>query len=222
LRINLVLIGPPGCGKGTQAVRLARHFGVPHISTGDILRDAVRADSPLGRQVATTIASGSLASDALMGDLVRERLAQPDAASGFVLDGFPRTLVQAELLQEMLPAPIVVALIDASDDEIVRRLARRRVCDSCRITQSASGNEHASADPCPYCGGQLVRREDDEPRTVRHRLATYASFAEPVISHYRIRPGFVSIDGTQEPDAVTRALIAAITQSLDALMTRTP
>ncbi len=195
--VNVVLIGPPGSGKGTQAVRLAAKYGIPHISTGDILRASVRDKTPLGQQVAATLASGALVSDDLITDLVRERLGQPDARAGFVLDGFPRTVVQAHALDDMLrlaarrhlpvSRSLIVLLVDVADEAIVGRLSRRRVCASCAITQSVSEDSDPQADPCPYCGGALVRREDDEPGTVRRRLATYASFAEPITTLYRAR-----------------------------------
>lgn len=206
MRLNLVLMGPPGCGKGTQAVRLARRFSIPHISTGDILRQAVRDGSPLGREVGALVAAGSLVSDALITDLVHHRLANPDVASGFILDGFPRTLAQAERLDAMLPDRPLVALISVPEEEIVRRLSSRRLCESCRITQSVSDAPDPEAESCPYCGGVLVRREDDEAGTVRRRLATYAEQAEPVISYYCGRPEFLRINGLQQPERVTAAL----------------
>ena len=220
-RLTVVLIGPPGSGKGTQAVRLAERYGIPHISTGEILRAAVRAHSPLGHQVAATLASGGLVSDSLMTDLVRERLCQPDARRGFVLDGFPRTAVQAHALDEMLaparsssaessPATLIVVLVAVADEAIVRRLTRRRVCGSCGITQSVSEDSEPHADPCPYCGGTLARRDDDEPETVRRRLTTYATFAEPIVTLYRARLRFASVDGLRHPDEVTAALCAQI------------
>ena len=204
--VNIVLIGPPGCGKGTQAVRLAERYTIPQISTGEILRAAVRAGTPLGQQVAATLASGSLVGDEMMTDLVRDRLAQPDVARGFVLDGFPRTVVQAQTLDEMIGPTTIVVLIDVPDAEIVRRMGTRRVCDACRLTQSVSDAFHPDSEPCPYCGGNLVRRPDDEPATVRHRLATYATFAAPIIEHYRVRPAFRSIPGTRHADKVTAAI----------------
>lgn len=214
MRLHVVLIGPPGSGKGTQAVRLSERYGIPHISTGEILRGAVRAGTPLGQQVAATLASGALVSDALMTDLVRDRLAHPDASNGFVLDGFPRTAVQVKALDEMLatstPAALIVVLVAVADEAIVRRLSRRRLCASCGITQSVSDDSEPHADPCPYCGGSLVRRDDDEPETVRRRLATYASFAEPITALYRARPWFASVDGLRHPDEVTAALCAHI------------
>lgn len=205
MRLNLVLIGPPGSGKGTQAVRIAEQYAIPHISTGDILRAAVRAGTELGRQVADTLASGGLVGDDLMTELVRSRLAQADVERGFILDGFPRTVVQAEALDAMV-RPLLVALIVAADEEIVQRLGKRRVCGSCGITQSVYADTEEQIDPCPYCGGTLVRRQDDEPATVRHRLATYARFAEPVVAYYRPRPTFGAVDGLRPPSEVTVAL----------------
>jgi adenylate kinase len=206
--LHLVLIGPPGSGKGTQAVRIARRYKVPHISTGDILRQAVRDDTPLGREVAATIASGSLVSDELISNLVEARLGRADAATGFLLDGFPRTPAQAQLLDSWRPDLIVVHF-DVPDAEIVRRLGTRRVCQSCSLTQSVS-EEDGRAEDCPYCGGTLARRDDDEPATVRKRLATYAAFAEPLLAIYRSRRGFVTIDGVQPPDRVSADLFGAI------------
>jgi len=206
-RLNLVLIGPPGSGKGTQAIRLAERYKVPHISTGDILRAAVRDGTRLGRQVAAILAAGSLVGDDVITDLVRERLREPDARSGFVLDGYPRTVVQAKALDQLLTSPPIVILIDVPDEEIVTRLGKRRVCESCRITQTGSAVE---SEPCPYCGGKLVRRPDDEPATVRHRLATYVEFAAPVIAHYRATALFGTVNGVQPLTAVLRDLCAEI------------
>jgi adenylate kinase len=202
-----VLIGPPGSGKGTQARRVAERLSIPHISTGDILRAAVRAQTPLGRKVADVLASGSLVDDALVTELARARLAEDDASRGFVLDGFPRTIPQAEALDAMRsPASLIVVLIDVSDDAIVRRLSSRRVCDACAITQSVSGDASVEREGCPYCGGNLVRRADDHPDTVRRRLATYAEAAGPVVGYYRARGKLGSIDGLQHADRVTQAL----------------
>jgi adenylate kinase len=221
--LNLVLIGPPGAGKGTQATAICKHYGIPHISTGDILRAAIRAGSALGRQVSDVLASGGLVSDALVTELVQERLAKADVARGFVLDGYPRTIVQAEALDRMVAeAPLVVALITADDDEIVQRLSRRRVCDSCRLTQTVSDADDPDTDVCPYCGGNLSRREDDNPETVRRRLATYATVAAPIIEYYAGRPGFVSVDGLQPLRDVTSALTTAIDRASQILGTLDP
>ena len=209
--VNLVLMGPPGCGKGTQAARIASRYGIPHISTGEILRAAVRDGSPLGRQVEATLASGGLVSDDLMTELVRERLARPDIAAGFVLDGFPRTAAQARALDVMpAAASVIVVVIAVADAEIVRRLATRRVCASCRLTQSVSSESDSDRDSCPYCGGRLERRKDDDPETVRRRLETYAAFAEPVIAHYHAKTALTSVDGAGQPEAVMATLCAHI------------
>ena len=205
--LNLVLIGPPGSGKGTQAVRLARRYRVPHISTGDILRQAVRDDTPLGRQVAATIAGGSLVGDELISSLVAERLTRRDTDQGLLLDGFPRTLKQAHILDK-LRGHLIVVHIAASDDEIVKRLSSRRICESCALTQSVSGA--GNSEDCPYCGGRLVRREDDDPDTVRKRLTTYAALAGPLIHLYSARPGYIEVDGLQLPDKVSADLYAAL------------
>jgi adenylate kinase len=192
-------------------VRLAERYAIPHVSTGEILRSAVRDGSELGRQVADILTKGALVSDDLMTDLVRARLKEPDTARGFVLDGFPRTVGQARALDDMVgPDSTIVILIDVPDAEIVRRMGTRRVCDACRLTQSVSDAFHPDSEPCPYCGGNLVRRPDDEPETVRHRLATYAAYATPVIAHYEARPTFAIVDGLQRSDKVAVALVAEI------------
>jgi adenylate kinase len=204
-------MGPPGSGKGTQAVRIAARYRIPHISTGDALRAAVKAGTAIGRAVKETIDAGQFVSDELITGIVRERLAAPDAAAGCILDGFPRTTAQAETLDTMVdPAALIVAHLAAEDEEIVRRLAMRRVCDACAITQSVSHDTDPERDACPYCGGNLVRRADDHPDTVRRRLATYASLAAPLIAFYQGRPTFGTIDGLQTLDRVTAALCAHI------------
>jgi adenylate kinase len=216
--LNVVLIGPPGSGKGTQAVRIAERLSIPHISTGDILRAAVKAQSPLGRAVAQTLAVGALVSDEIMTDLVRDRLAADDTTRGFILDGFPRTEGQARALDTMRPPDSLrVILIVVADEAIVRRLSSRRVCDACAITQSVAPGDETEKEACPYCGGNLVRRVDDHPDTVRRRLATYALVARPVVDFYRARygsegsAGFVAIDGLRHADVVTNEIVAFVT-----------
>jgi adenylate kinase len=209
--VHIILLGPPGSGKGTQAQRIAEHYGIPHISTGHILREAVRSGSELGRKVGATIAAGSLVSDALITDIVRARLREPDVMSGALLDGFPRTVTQAEALDAIVPPQrVIVLLLQVVDEEIVRRMFRRRICQSCGITQTVPDTEAEEAGHCPRCGDPLVRREDDAPDVVRHRLRTYAMLAEPLIVFYRNRTGFAEVDGLQPPEAVTAALFAHI------------
>jgi adenylate kinase len=171
----------------------------------------VKAGTPLGRQVAGIMASGGLVGDDLITDLVRDRLAAPDTARGFILDGYPRTRAQAEALDTMRPpVSFVVALIRVPDEAIVQRMSSRRVCDGCGLTQSVSPDSKSESEDCPYCGGELIRRPDDHPETVRRRLETYANVATPVIQHYRWRPGYGEVNGLQHADRVTAALLAHI------------
>jgi adenylate kinase len=212
---NIVLIGPPGSGKGTQAVRMAERLSIPHISTGDILRRAVKAGTPLGQQVAGIMSSGGLVGDGLITDLVRDRLAEPDTARGFILDGFPRTAAQAEALDTMRPPEsFIVILISVPGEAIVRRMSSRRVCDACGITQSVSPDASGESEHCPYCGGDLIRRPDDNPDTVRRRLATYEEVATPVIQFYKGRVGFGEVNGLQHADKVTAAILAHVDRGL--------
>jgi adenylate kinase len=209
--VHIILLGPPGSGKGTQALRITEHYGIPHISTGHILREAVRSGSELGRKVGATIAAGSLVSDALITDIVRARLQEPDVRSGALLDGFPRTVLQAEALDAMVsPERLIVLLLQVVDDEIVRRMMRRRICQSCGITQTVPETEAGEAGHCPRCGDPLGRREDDAPEIVRHRLSTYAELAAPLIAFYTNRSGFATVDGLQPPEKVTAALLSHV------------
>jgi adenylate kinase len=220
--VHIILLGPPGSGKGTQAQRIAEHYGIPQISTGHILREAVRSGSELGLKVGATIAAGSLVSDALITDIVRARLQEPDVASGVLLDGFPRTVAQAEALDSMVPPEhLIVLLLEVIDEEIVRRMMRRRICQSCGITQTVPDAEADEAGHCPRCGDPLVRREDDTPDIVRHRLRTYAALAEPLIAFYANRSGFGAVDGMKPPEDVTAALFSHVDRIRQGSGTRT-
>lgn len=175
----------------------------------------MRARSPLGRAVAGTLAAGALVGDDIITDLVRDRLQAGDTARGFILDGFPRTEAQARSLDDMRPPDSLrVILIEVDDEAIVRRLSSRRVCDACGITQSVAPGDDAHKEMCPYCGGNLVRRVDDHPDTIRRRLAMYASAAGPVVDFYRARhgsSGFIAIHGLRHADAVTADIVAFVT-----------
>jgi adenylate kinase len=210
MALNLIMLGPPGAGKGTQAERFARSRGIPKISTGDILRDAVKAGTPLGLQAKAIMDRGELVGDDVMIGIVRERLDRPDAAPGFVLDGFPRTVAQAAALDAIMKGrdPLVVIDIAVSEGELVRRLASRRICESCGL--NAEGDAVA-LETCQRCGGRLKQRVDDSSEAVvRERLRVYHRNTEPLIGYYRARPTFRSIDGAQTPERVAAALATAI------------
>jgi len=209
-------MGPPGAGKGTQAERFAKDHGLPKISTGDILREAVAAGTPLGRQVKALMDGGQLVGDDLIIGIVKERLQQPDAVRGFVLDGFPRTVPQAVALDEMLAGrgPLIVVEIQVPDDELVRRMVSRRICSSCGRTVSAFGGDGAAIETCTVCGGQLASRSDDREAVVRDRLKVYWRETQPMIAFYHVRPTYRAVNGAQAPERVRDALNAAVSSAL--------
>jgi len=204
------MLGPPGAGKGTQAERFAQRHELPKISTGDILREAVHSDTELGRIARATMDAGNLVSDDVMVGIVRERLARPDAQRGFVLDGFPRTVIQAGALDQLMAdrGPLVVVDLVVPEDVLVRRLAARRICSECG---SNAPVEWTTA--CGKCGGALVQRTDDNEGIVRERLKVYQRQTKPLVDYYSGRPTFRTVDGNQPPDVVTTALESAIWQA---------
>jgi adenylate kinase len=214
MSLNLTMLGAPGAGKGTQAARFARDRGIPKISTGDILREAVQARSELGLRAKVIMDLGKLVSDEVMIGIVNERLGRPDAAAGFILDGFPRTLEQAIALDRIVQgrAPLIVVDIEVPEAELVQRLGARLVCATCGA--NAANPRDAVAMPCERCGGPLVQRSDDSEAVVRNRLDVYRRETMPLLDYYRMRPTFCSINGAQSPDRVAAELAAAV----DALM----
>lgn len=214
--LNLVVMGPPGAGKGTQAERFAREHGIPKISTGDILREAVSAHTALGNQVKAIIDRGDLVGDDMMIGIVRDRLLRPDAERGFVLDGFPRTVPQANALDEILAdrGPLIVVEIQVPDEELVRRVRTRRVCANCGRTVSAFVGDAVIAERCANCGGTLVSRADDGETVVRDRLKVYWRETQPMIAFYHKRPTYRHVNGAQPPERVREALIAAVASAL--------
>ncbi len=189
---KLILFGPPGVGKGTQAIRLSAALRVPHISTGDILRASLQSHTPLGNVVRGYVESGKLVPDETILEIVRDRLAMRDARDGFVLDGFPRTVSQAESLAEMLggiPPRIdsvvdSVVVLDAPTDELVARLSGRRICESCQASYHVTSRPPKRAGTCDRCGGVLIQRTDDAEETVRFRQQDYLQKTQPVIDYF--------------------------------------
>lgn len=215
---NVVLLGAPGAGKGTQAKMLSQRLGVPHISTGDILRGAVAAGSELGMQAKGYMDRGELVPDELVIAIARERLSEADCAPGFVLDGFPRTVPQAEALGEVMDdlgrAPLLVANLTVDEDEIVRRLSGRRLCRGCDGIYHIDdeGIEDGGACPNPDCAGELYQRSDDRAEAIRERLAVYQRQTEPLIDYYAERGLLVNVEGEGSPEDIAQRLYAAIVE----------
>jgi adenylate kinase len=212
--VRLVLVGPPGAGKGTQAQFIAAHFDVPKVSTGDLFRANVGSATPLGLEAKRYMDAGELVPDSVTIGMVRDRLSQDDAVKGFLLDGFPRNTAQAEVLAEILDElgvqlDVVVELV-VDNEEIIRRLSGRRTCRSCGHVWHVDFDPPAVSDVCDRCGGVLFQRDDDKPETVRRRLEVYAEQTAPVVEWYEKRGLLVRIDATGPVDAVTARVLAAL------------
>ena len=206
MALNLIMLGPPGAGKGTQAERFARSRGIPKISTGDTLRAAVAAGTEIGRRAKATMDRGELVGDDVMIGIVKERVERDDVRSGFVLDGFPRTVAQAVALDEIMKGrdPLIIVEIVVPSSELVRRLASRMICEDC----GANGEPDELV--CRRCNGRLVQRTDDNEDVVLERLKVYNAQTKPLVDFYRARPTFRVINGAQPPDKVAAELAAAI------------
>lgn len=210
--MNVILMGPPGAGKGTQAKRLAQKFDIPHISTGDMLREAVAAGTDLGLKVKEIMDKGLLVPDNLMIDLVRERLSREDAKYGFILDGFPRTVEQAIALDEMLmlleKKIDVSLLVNATEEEVVNRISSRRVCPECGKVYNLLTLKPRNEGRCDIDGSKLIQRDDDKPETVRARYRVYLEKTEPVVNYYSEEKGnLIEVDGSGEINSVTAQIV---------------
>jgi adenylate kinase len=210
MALNVVMLGPPASGKGTQAVRLAQSRSIPKISTGDILREAAQSGTDLGLRAKALMDRGELLGDAEMIGIVAARLARPDAAQGYILDGFPRTVRQAEELDRMLHGdPLVVIDLAVPDAELLKRMQTRKVCAGCAAIAEPGSNRER----CERCGGAMMTRADDSDEHVRqHRLDVYARESKPLLDYYRDRSTFRSINGAQGPEQVAKELAAKVDQ----------
>jgi adenylate kinase len=212
--MRVVLMGPPGVGKGTQAKSLEERTGIPHISAGDILRHAVRVGTPVGRRVRPYVESGKLVPDDLMGDLIGERLGGDGGVRGFILDGFPRTVEQVAILDRLLQRYGYevdrVCILTAPEEEIVRRLSGRRTCPSCGAVYHLESMPPRSPGVCDRCSSALVQRPDDAESVIRERLRVYERQTLPVAETYRTRSLLCEVDGTGDPGVVLERLEGCI------------
>lgn len=209
-----MLLGPPGSGKGTQAKALAERFGIPHVSPGDIFRREVGAGTDLGRLVQNAMLSGGLVDDKVTIRLMDKRLSSSECSGGFVLDGFPRNLAQAQALDEIVENLGVkldaVVNLEVSDKAITERARTRRVCSVCGAPYNLASQIPAVAGKCDRCGGELVARKDDEEETVMERCRVYHKYSEPLVQYYAHKGELVTVDGCQSPEEVTSAVLAAV------------
>lgn len=211
---SLVVLGKQGAGKGTQCVRLSRHYVVPHISTGDMLRNAVRSRTEAGLQAKSYMDAGELIPDSVVIDLVAERLAHHDTNRGFILDGFPRTVAQAESLAQLLAPRHLDAVIDlhVETDVVLRRLASRRVCSDCGANYSISQPPQVDW-VCDICGGEVVQRADDTEAAIRRRLELYERETAPLVAWYAAKGILAVVDGEGAPDEVSARLVRVVDES---------
>ncbi len=214
--LRLVLVGPPGAVKGTQASRISSEYGIPHVATGEMLREHVRKETDLGNQAKQFMDKGELVPDELIIDMVRQRLANSDSEQGFILDGFPRTVPQAEALEEVLddldkPLEVVVRMV-IGEEEVLRRITGRRVCENCGQVYHVEMDPPQQEGVCDECGSSLFQREDDTEDVVRERLAGYREQTEEVLSFYEERGLLRDVDAEGEVDEVTDRLFDVLSQ----------
>ena len=195
--MKIIMLGAPGAGKGTQAKQIAAKYEIPHISTGDIFRANIKEGTELGKKAKAFMDKGELVPDELTCDLVVDRISKPDAAKGYVLDGFPRTIPQAEALTKALEP----------DENIVHRMGGRRACIGCGATYHVEFNAPKVEDVCDTCGGELVLRDDDKPETVQKRLSVYHAQTQPLIDYYKKANVLVEVDGTQDINVVFQDIV---------------
>jgi len=210
--MKLVLLGPIGVGKGTQAKRLCSEYGIIHISTGDMLREHLKNKTEIGLKVKAIMDSGALVSDDIVVAMVKQRVSLPDAEAGFILDGFPRNLSQAEILEQenILGDDYKAVLLELADSVIVERLSGRRVCPSCGAVYHTQNFPPKKEGVCDACGAEIVQRDDDNKDVVLNRLKIYHETSEPVTEFYKSRNRLITIDSSKDADEVTQGIIAAL------------
>ena len=208
--MKLIMLGPPGAGKGTQAAKLSVSLNLPTLSTGHILRTAIKEGLPVGLQAKEYMDAGKLVPDEIIIGVVKDFLSKDEFKTGYILDGVPRTLVQAEILEKMGVELDAVLSIEISDAEIENRMQGRRVCNKCGASYHVDANPPKVEDICDACGDKLVIREDDKPETVRQRLAVYHAETEPIIDFYKERGKILAIDGTASVDETTEKVMKAL------------
>lgn len=214
--MKLILLGAPGAGKGTQAEKICEKFSIPQISTGNIIRAAMKQETEAGKKAQTFVNAGQLVPDAVVIEMVNERLKQDDCKNGFILDGFPRTVAQAEALEEMGVQIDAVVDIQVPDEVITDRLSGRRACLACGATYHLEFNPSKLEGKCDRCGADLVVRKDDQPETIQERLKVYHDQTQPLVDFYLARGVLKEVDGTKPVEEVTESTLAVIT-SLSAL-----
>ena len=205
--MKLIFLGPPGAGKGTQATGVSTKLNVPHISTGDMFRSAIKNRTRTGLEAQRYMDNGQLVPDSVVIDMVRERLALDDCKNGYLLDGFPRTVEQAEAL-EGIASPDAVINIAVPDERLLSRLTGRRVCGKCQGTFHVS--KLADEKVCPVCGGELIHRDDDKPETIKKRLSVYHDQTAPLIGYYTGNGKLKTVDGDNRPEDVLKAILASL------------
>ena len=212
--MNLIMAGPPGAGKGTQAAMLAERLGIPHVASGDLFREALKAETELGLTAKSYMDRGELVPDEVTIAMIRERLLKPDCDEGIILDGFPRTIEQAKALKEFLveqEKTIDAALfIDASEDELVRRLSSRWTCLNCQAIYNLISKPPREKGKCDICGGELYQRADDLPETVRNRIRVYWDQTSPLIDYYRDEGLLITIESEGGIDRVQAKILEAL------------
>jgi adenylate kinase len=212
--MQIVIFGPPGAGKGTQAKFISEEFNVPHISTGDILRENVREGTALGKKAKAYMDKGALVPDELLIDIIKERLRKPDTRRGFLLDGYPRTLAQAKALDAILDDINknldAVVNVDVSANELVRRLAGRMTCRTCQASYHIKSNPPKVPGICDQCGGELYQRADDTEAAIKNRIEVYKKQTQPLIDYYKKKGLLIDIDGEREIDEVRSDIMKAL------------